>query len=137
VRFCINAPNASILTVSEIDIVLFIHRKPVRTVDQRLASGTSIATEAFLSRAGESRDDAGSKIDGPDPLVPSGEEKISAAVHGESAEVGEAGVHRPFAITASTLFSISCDRRNHAGARIDAPDALIERIADDQFPTRA
>src|SRR5207244_12169641 len=97
----------------------------------------AVAAEARAAIGGRGRNDSRRRVDAPDAVVSIGDEDVARGVEGDAVGVLELRGRRRPAVAAEARTAIARHGRNGSRRRVDAPDAVVLLISDEQVSCRA
>ena len=98
---------------------------------------TAVAGEAFFAVAREGRDDTGRPVDpAHNGVQPVGDVDRTVRTDRKAIRLVEAGLQRRPTIARIAFLAAACHRRDRPALRIDAPDAVIVGIRENQVARR-
>ncbi len=114
-----------------------VERQAVRLDHARARGWSVIAAEPGRAVAGEGRDDARAAVDPANTMImPVGDIDVSGIVDRDAVGLVEAGTRGRTAIPGIAGLAAAGAGRDHTGARVDAPNAMVEGVGKIEVAVR-
>ena len=114
-----------------------VERQAVRLDHARARGWSVIAAEPGRAVAGEGRDDARAAVDPANTMImPVGDIDVCGIVDRDAVGLVETGTSGRTAIPGIAGLAAAGAGRDHTGARVDAPNAMVERVGKIEIAVR-